>query len=54
MLLYRVKLEVFPYLFNIFSTNAYPSFNNKWVTFKNLRAERRTTFKLLVCSNMQY
>jgi len=40
MLPYRIML---PYLFNIFSTNAYPSFNNKWVTFKNLRAERRTT-----------
>lgn len=31
------------YLFNIFSTNAYSSFNNKWMPFKNLRAKQRVT-----------
>jgi len=41
MLPYKVNNQLFPYLFNIFSTNAYPSFNNKWMTFKNLRAEQR-------------
>jgi hypothetical protein len=40
ILLGKYKIVV-SYLFNIFSTNAYSSFNNKWMPFKNLRAKQR-------------